>query len=522
MHIFLVWIILIIIILGIYLWHSYRRSPRGFRFQVKLTIIFILLVLLPSIPLTFFVSDLLTRGVEMFLLPGVESSLSQSLEMIKLQLEEKGAILLSNFAGQARLEKNALLQHNMIYLAKIRVNDQQYGFVPSFVERQAIIDQSPMKNPAHIRSILGERLKSNIFTFEAQTICEVYQVGADGSIDVVAFVVDPKIMQVKDQVSQSLRLYTFLSLMKKSVVEGQIIWGLATVFIIILTISAIYAAKLLSRGISEPIRALVKGMQRVADGDLSQPVEVRAKDEIKFLIHSFNRMSHDLKVSQEQLVRAERLAAWQDVARKVSHEIKNALTPIQISLRRLISRLQADAQNEIDEPLTTIQEEIESLRRLAEEFTTFSRLPQANLQPEDVNDLIRKLTALLDAEPHSMSLKLDLDESLPAILLDREQMRRALHNIIKNSIEASERGSSIVIQTRRADKKDRTVLITIRDHGAGMDIDVLSKIFEPYYTTKNRGMGLGLSIVKRIIEDHNGEIIYDSSPGRGTHVSIYL
>ncbi len=522
MQIFIFWVVLIAIILGIYLWHTYRRSPKGFRFQVKLTIIFILLVLLPSVPLTFLVSDLLTRGVEMFLLPGVENSMSQSLEIIKSQLEEKGTIFLRTFPSKNKIDQDILTINQICYLGKLNCKNRQNAFVHSFMDNPEILAQSPLHNQEHVRSILGEQLKSSVYAFGTNTICEVYQFSADSSIDVVAFAVDPKIVQAKDQVSQSLRVYTFLSLMKKSVVEGQIIWGLSTIFIIILTMSAIYAAKLLSRGISEPIGELVKGMQRVAEGDLSQPVEVRAKDEIKFLISSFNQMSHDLKVSQEKLVKAERLAAWQDVARKVSHEIKNALTPIQLSLRRLISRLEPDDQSEIDEPLTTIQEEVESLRRLAEEFTTFSRLPQTNLKPENLNDLIRKVTTLIEAEPHSIALKLELDESIPPILLDREQMRRALHNIIKNSIEASERGSAIFIQTKRVEKENRTFQIIIRDQGAGMSPEVLAKIFEPYFTTKNRGMGLGLSIVKRIIEDHNGEIVFESASGKGTQVTIYL
>lgn len=520
MQIFIFWVILIAIILGIYLWHSYRRSPKGFRFQVKLTIIFILLVLLPSIPLTFLVSDLLTRGVEMFLLPGVENSISQSLDMIKFQLEEKGAIFLRTFPDKTKADKDILTKNQILYLGKVSVKNQQNTFVHSFIDNPEIITHSPLQNPQHVRSILSEQLKSSVYSFGTHTICEVYQFSRDSSLDVVAFAVDPKIIEAKDQVTQSLRVYKFLSLMKKSVVEGQIIWGLATIFIIILTLSAIYAAKLLSRGISEPIGELVKGMQRVAAGDLSQPVAVRAKDEIKFLINSFNQMSHDLKVSQEKLVTAERLAAWQDVARKVSHEIKNALTPIQLSLRRLLSRLDPDEQREIEEPLSTIHEEVESLRRLAEEFTTFARLPQANLKPENLNDVIRKVTTLIEAEPHSVFLKLELDGSLPPISLDREQMRRALHNIIKNSIEASERGRSIFVQTKRADKENRTVQIIIRDQGAGMTPEVLSKIFEPYFTTKNRGMGLGLSIVKRIIEDHNGEILFQSAPGKGTEVVI--
>lgn len=458
----------------------------------------------------------------MFLLPGVENSMSQSLDIIKSQLEEKGAIFLRTFPAKNKIDRDLLTKNRILYLGKLNCKNQKNAFVHSFVDNPEIITQSPLQHPENVQSILREQLKSSVYAFDTHTICEVYRFSTDSVIDVVAFAVDPKIVQAKDQVSQSLRVYTFLSLMKKSVVEGQIIWGLSTIFIIILTMTAIYAAKLLSRGISEPIGELVKGMQRVAEGDLSQPVEVKAKDEIKFLISSFNQMSHDLNVSQEKLVRAERLAAWQDVARKVSHEIKNALTPIQLSIRRLLSRLCPGDQREIEEPLTTIQDEVESLRRLAEEFTSFARLPQANLKPESLNDLIRKVTTLVEAEPHSISVKLEFDESIPPMPLDREQMRRALHNIIKNSIEASERGSSIFIQTKRATKANRTVLIEIRDQGKGMNQDVLSKIFEPYFTTKNRGMGLGLSIVKRIIEDHNGEIAFESSPGRGTQVTIYL
>ena len=458
----------------------------------------------------------------MFLLPGVENSMSQSLDIIKSQLEEKGAIFLRTFPTRNKIDSDVLSKNQIFYLGKLKVKSPENSFIHIFNDKPGIFAQSPLHHPENVRSILREQLKSSVYVFDTHTICEVYQFSADSVIDVVAFAVDPKIIQAKDQVSQSLRVYTFLSLMKKSVVEGQIIWGLSTVFIIILTMSAIYAAKLLSRGISEPIGELVKGMQRVAEGDLSQPVEVKAKDEIKFLISSFNQMSHDLNVSQEKLVKAERLAAWQDVARKVSHEIKNALTPIQLSIRRLLSRLAPDDQKEIDEPLTTIQDEVESLRRLAEEFTTFARLPQVNLKSENLNELIRKVTTLIEAEPHSISVKLDFDESIPPLSLDREQMRRALHNIIKNSIEASERGSSIFIQTRRANKENRKILIEIRDQGAGMNQEVLSKIFEPYFTTKNRGMGLGLSIVKRIIEDHNGEIVFESSPGRGTQVTIYL
>ena len=522
MKIFIFWIIIIAIILGSYLWGLYRRSAKGFRFQVKLTIIFFLLVLLPSVPLTYFISDLLTRGVEMFLLPGVENSLSQSLEIIRFQLEERGNIFFKTFPDANKLTNEIIQKNEILYVVKFQSTNQTRNFLYRFGAETELIQQSPLHADETLNSILRGEISSSIFPSDSGMICEVYQTSDNGIIDVVAFLIDPKIIHAKDQISESLRLHTFFSLMKKSVVEGQIIWGLSTAFIIILALIAVYTAKRLSRGISEPIKELVNGMQRVASGDLSKPVQVKAKDEIKFLVDSFNKMSHDLKVSQEKLVQAERLAAWQDVARKVSHEIKNALTPIQLSLRRLWNRLYPDNQQVADPSLITIQDEVESLRRLAEEFTTFARLPQLNLKSENLNGIIRALITLIEAETHGIILKLNLDETIPLLSLDRDQVRRALHNIIKNSIEASERGGSIYIQTEHVEEGNQKIRIEIRDQGKGIESEILAKIFEPYFTTKSRGMGLGLSIVKRIIEDHNGKILIESTPKKGTLVTIYL
>ncbi len=522
MQIFIFWIIIIALILGIYIWRLYRRSPRGFRFQVKLTIIFFLLVLIPAIPLTFFVSDLLTRGVEMFLLPGVEKSLSQSLDVIKFQLEEKGDCFFKTYPNVKPLNENILKNNAILYCAAFNIQDQVPSLLHLVGPEVYRFEQSPSQANATMSSILREEIKSSLFSVDSKNVCEVYQVTSDNIIRIVAFSIDPRIIDAKDDTSESLRLYNSLSMFKESVVEGQIIWGLSTIFIIILTLLAVYAAKRLSRGISEPIKILVNGMQHVASGELSYRVHTRAKDEIKFLIDSFNKMADDLKTSQEKLVQAERLAAWQGVARRVSHEIKNTLTPIQLSLRRLSDQLYPDDQHVTDEALITIQEEVESLRRLAEEFTQFARMPQINPQKENLNEVIRSLVTLIEAEPHGISIKLNLDSNFPLLDLDRDHIRRAFHNLIKNSIEASQPGSSVFIETRVTKEKERKGQIEIRDHGTGMKSEILSKIFEPYFTTKQRGMGLGLSIVKRIIEDHDGEIDIKSTFGKGTQVTIWF
>ncbi len=524
MNIFLFWIIVITLFLGGYLYLIYRRSPKGFRFQVKLTIIFILLVLVPAIPLTSFVSGLLTQGVEMFLLPGVGESLSNSLEVIKLQLEERGEIFFQTHPEINQINNKIAQQNNIIYYANLKYGNTT-NIVEIFGAKKELIKNSPTQNQEIIKSIQNNEIKSHLFAINDRDICEVYQAEKNGSVKVVAFEINQKIFTAKNNITESLRVYNSLSLIKRSVVEGQIIWGFSTLFIILLALIAIYAAKSLSRGISGPIQELVVGMQRVAGGDLSKPVKVKAKDEIKFVIDSFNKMTSDLKTSQQKLIQAERLAAWQDVARRVSHEIRNALTPIQLSIRRLQNKFYPDDKPQKDNSLITIQEEVESLRRISEEFSEFARMPQIKLGKEDLNEIIRSLTTFIKAAPGSISIRLNLDENLSPVHLDRSQFRRALHNLIKNSMEAcegKESATEIFIETKKIENADQSVKIKIRDFGTGMEPETLKKIFEPYFTTKKRGMGLGLSIVKRIIEDHNGKINFTSTPGKGTCVEIFL
>lgn len=523
MKIFVIWIIVIGVIVAIYLRRLYRRSASGFRFQVKLTLVFFLLVLIPAIPLTFFISDFLTRGVQLFPLPGTEHSLSQALDIIKYQLEQRGKSFLIAHSDDSAMTENLLLNHGMVYYARV----QRVGQTPQLFKLVGPAIQHYQQSPINSRSeqfpsIANGEITSNLYFSANQTICEVYQSADSGMIRVIAFPVDSMVMAAKENITESLRLHDSLSLFKETLVEGQIIWGLATIYIMILTLLAVFTAKRLSQGISQPIRALVNGMQRIAAGDLTHQVQARASDEIRFLIDAFNQMTVDLKTSQTKLVEAERLAAWQGIARRVSHEIKNMLTPIQLSLRRLVGAIDSQATSSKDRALTTIEEELASLRRLAEAFSEFAQMPPAHPQLDDINDIISNLVKLIEAEPNGMRIKLSLDKTCPRILVDRQQIRRALHNLIKNSIEASQVGSEIIIETHHIAANGYRVKIIIKDHGAGIPPEMLNRIFEPYYTTKPRGMGLGLSIVKRIIEDHHGQIEITSTQGQGTEVTIYL
>ena len=182
-------------------------------------------------------------------------------------------------------------------------------------------------------------------------------------------------------------------------------------------------------------------------GDLSHRVNIKAKDEIEFLVNSFNKMASDLKTSRENLQRAERIAAWRDVARQISHEIKNPLTPIKFSLFRLMSSLPEEfkQQNDFQESVAIIEEELASIQKIANEFSDFARMPQMQLKPENVDEIINNTVTLFHDDPKNIKFTLSIEKEIPQIMIDRDQIRRCLQNLIKNAIEASAPDSQIDI-----------------------------------------------------------------------------
>jgi nitrogen fixation/metabolism regulation signal transduction histidine kinase len=291
-------------------------------------------------------------------------------------------------------------------------------------------------------------------------------------------------------------------------------------------------ARRFSQNLSRPIEGLTATMGEVAGGNLHARAEIPARDEIGVLVDSFNRMIEDLRVSREKLIASERLAAWREVARQVSHEIKNPLTTLQLALYRLRQRLpdgaeksaatDADFQRTAAESFQSIDEELAGLRRLAEEFSEFARLPRAELVPGNLNEVVQMTARLHEASNSDrMKIHLDLDPELPPRPLDREQIKRLLNNLLKNALEATppNKRCEVRIVTRLQD--DRAVL-EIADKGPGLTPDARQHLFEPNFTTKREGSGLGLVMVKRIVEEHGGSIEVESETGKGTRFRVVL
>jgi signal transduction histidine kinase len=283
---------------------------------------------------------------------------------------------------------------------------------------------------------------------------------------------------------------------------------------------------LVARRTARDLDQLVAGSLAAARGDLDHRVPVRSEDEIGAVTKAFNFMMEDLRSSKERLVIAERIAAWQEIARRLAHEIKNPLTPIQMAmdtLRKTWKKQHPSFGEILEESTTTVMQEADRLKHIVTEFSGFARMPKPEFQRLDLNELVRSALALYQGGAAPIEIK--LFEPLPRIDADKNQLNQVVLNLVENARDAiGQRGEGrIIVSTRLGEAGDRAMLI-VEDNGPGIPVDLKDKVFAPYFTTKHSkgGTGLGLAIVHRIISDHGGRIAVVDAPGGGARFAIEL
>jgi two-component system nitrogen regulation sensor histidine kinase NtrY len=257
--------------------------------------------------------------------------------------------------------------------------------------------------------------------------------------------------------------------------------------------------------LTKPIEELSRGTEEIARGNLNYTIDESYGDEMGRLIHSFNKMTQDLREHQSQIQKIERINAWTEVAKRMAHEIKNPLTPIQLSIERLRRRYLDKIQDDgtFNEATNIVLNEVQSLKKLVSEFNTFARLPETKLLADDLNAIIIEAVNLFRAAHEKIKFDLDLSPSLSKIPLDRSQIKRALINLFDNAVSAMPDAGSVKISTK---VENGFIQLVIADEGMGIPDDLLPKLFEPYFSTKKDGTGLGLTIVQRIVLEHGGFI----------------
>lgn len=287
----------------------------------------------------------------------------------------------------------------------------------------------------------------------------------------------------------------------------------------------IFIVNFLSYRISNPILKLQKATEQLSLGNIDVQVKSNSKDEIGELVKSFNRMIRELKRSRAELQKAEREGAWRDIARQVAHEIKNPLTPMKLAMQHLYyayTHGSNDFKSIIQTTNKLIIDQVETLNRIATEFSNFAKLPSRNYELLNMNEILDDVVRLMDTKGN-ITLKLDPALNNELVMGDKDEVKRALINIIKNAVQAVDEIEDNSLKGHvniEGIRMNGYYSVKIKDNGIGMDDDTQQKLFEPYFSTKSSGMGLGLVITKKILDDMKAKIIVQSSPSKGTEVEI--
>mgnify|MGYP003374323217 CR=1 FL=1 len=304
--------------------------------------------------------------------------------------------------------------------------------------------------------------------------------------------------------------------------RSAILRGYVTPFLLIyaaLLLAALGLAALLARGVVGPLHATARAADRLAAGDLDARVEADGPGEVGALVRAFNGMAERLGAQRRELARLEKLAAWRGMSRILAHEIKNPLTPILLAVQEARGSYRGpDATHAavLADCETIVREEVEGLRRLVASFADFARLPAPEPRDDDLRPLLDDLARLYGERLRVGTIA----GPLPG-RFDAEAVRRALVNLIDNGLGACARAGRPERVELRAAHADNALVVSVADEGDGIPPENLERVFDPDFSTRG-GMGLGLAIVRGVVDGHDGRIFLDSQPGRGTTVTVLL
>lgn len=292
--------------------------------------------------------------------------------------------------------------------------------------------------------------------------------------------------------------------------------AIINVFMLLLAISIVLAI-FISSWVTSPLRLLQENFSKIKFGKHNQQISYDKEDEIGALVKDYNQKLEELEFTAQQLAQSERESAWREMAKQVAHEIKNPLTPMKLSIQQLLrvyDPADPNSEKKLQRVANSIIEQIDALTNIANEFSNFAKMPRPDFVALDIIPLLENVIEVFREEESS---EIILISKLKNVLVraDKDQMIRVFNNLIKNSIQsiAENRKGKIEIRITRENNKAH---IEIEDNGSGITAEQKSKIFVPYFTTKTTGTGLGLAMVKQIVENHNGTIYFETEENKGT------
>ncbi|MCG9127405.1 HAMP domain-containing protein [Candidatus Poribacteria bacterium] len=295
-------------------------------------------------------------------------------------------------------------------------------------------------------------------------------------------------------------------------------WSMLGIAVFVIALVAFISQKI-GKNLTDPIKDLVGFTTQVAEGNLDNQCEIKTQDEIGDLTVAFNQMTHDLKQSRDKLIQAERLATAGKMSASFAHEIRNPLSSMRMLSQMLMKK--PDVTPEQQKSLEYILEEIERIDNIVKGLMDFARPTTLNLEQQPLPPVLQSVLALMEAnlEHHQIHLVSDFSSDLTEFKFDSDKVKQAFMNVVLNGMEAMPEGGTLTVSTF---KEKAAVCIQVMDTGVGISEEDIDHLFEPFFTRKDKGTGLGLANVKRILEEHNGKIEIDSTLSEGTTVTMWL
>jgi nitrogen fixation/metabolism regulation signal transduction histidine kinase len=498
-----------------------KSSMRWGGLSRKLGIAFLSVTLLPTLLLFGIASRYVTQSIDSWFSERIETSQENALQVVRSYYADRSLNALLLIREVAR-EMGGSQAPDPIQNFQNRFNLQGLAVLSSEgrVLEKEVSESAWMRNPpeeeflGRARENLGE---VRVVRFGEQDVIEALapvRLSKEETGWVWSWSLIPlSLSKEMEQISTAFEDYQRLEIHKNPIKKGYIFTLLLVTLAVLF--ASIWFGIYVARSMTRPIQQLAEGTRKIAAGDWDVSLEGASNDEMGTLVQSFNRMVGELKEKREELMQAQRIAAWQEVARHVAHEIKNPLTPIQLSAQRLrrryLGKFQEDAV--FDNCTETIIQQVDELKRLVDQFAQFSRLPKPILREADLNEIIREIIPIYQEGHKEIQFDLQLSSELPLLQLDREQIHRVLINLLENAVAAMEGVGKITLGTSFSSD---FVRLEVRDTGVGIDPLHRDRIFEPYFSTKVSGTGLGLAIVHRIVQDHKAKIRVEAGPTQGT------
>ena len=517
-----------------------RKGKLGSETSLRYILFFSTTTLLPSIIIAIFSLILFNVGLQKYFDSKIKTVVSNSAEVaknyvdqIRSSIEADISLMVLDVNNQSALyyEKpkqflNVLSSQRLLRrLDEVHLLDSSGNIIMS-----NIVDISmnfvPPPEEAFIMSLDGRPVR----IVDPRTNRTSALVKLNNFIDTYLYIVkfmDPKVINYLKQTGEAVSFYYSVQERKTGIkITFAVIYLL--IVSLLLFLSIILSINFASR-LTTPIINLITASEKISSGDLNAKVaQIETDKDFKKLNLNFNSMIEKLRKQQDKLLLSERHAAWESVARKLAHEIKNPLTPIQLSIDRIKEKYlnKIDGDKDFSNYLNTITKQIKDIEYLLNEFSDFARMPKPILKKVDLNKIISRSVNLHEMSNTDKTFRLSKGKLSSDVSGDEEQLNRVFINLIKNSIESIDEKKS-----KKADFKGEIsidikadsdyIYVTIIDNGVGFEQVDKTKMLTPYYTTKKKGTGLGLAIVTKVISDHNGTILFNSIKN-GAKVDIVL